>query len=63
MADIEHGVTVAPKVASLVAYATSGTLLVGDALQWLNENAGAVGALCAIATMGINWYYQRRPRR
>jgi hypothetical protein len=63
MANIEHGVSAAQKLASAAAYTASGGLIIGDAFQWLNENAGAVGAICAVVTVLINWHYQRRPRK
>lgn len=50
-----------------VSYAASAIAAITGTLTWLNDNAGAVGALCAIgglivavATFGLNWYYKRK---
>lgn len=61
--NLEQHTDVAQRLASGLTYAVSGGLVVGDVLQFLNNNAGAVGALMAMATFGMNWYYQHQRRK
>lgn len=46
------------KLATLLSYATGAGLLLGDAINFLNDNAGAIGALLGIATFSTNFYFQ-----
>ena len=46
--------------ATIAAYFTSGSLVLADVLQFLNNNAGAVGACVAMLTLFVNIYYQRK---
>ncbi|SEG15233.1 phage holin family protein [Marinobacterium lutimaris] len=48
------------RLAAGLTYTAGGGLMLGDALQWLNNNAGAVGAIMVTITTGVNWYYQRK---
>ena len=48
------------KAATWSTYFTSAGLLVGSAMDWLNQNASAVGVIIAICTFCLNWYYQRK---
>lgn len=57
---MEQHTDVAQRLAAGLTYTFSGGLVVGDVLQFLNNNAGAVGALMAMATFGMNWYYQHQ---
>jgi hypothetical protein len=51
---------IAVKVASGATYFTSAGLFVGSAMDWLNQNAGAVGVMIALATFSVNLYYQHK---
>lgn len=53
----------AATTASVVTYSTGLGLWVGSAMQWLNENAGAIGVVIALVTALINLYYQRKNSR
>jgi hypothetical protein len=61
--NLDQHTDIAQRVAVGLTYTVSGGLMVGDALQWLNNNAGAVGAIMAMLTFGVNWYYQRKRNR
>ena len=55
-----HGDT-STKASALASYLISSVLFFfADALQFLDNHAPAVGAMAAIATVIINWYYSRR---
>lgn len=50
-----------------VSYLASAAATIAGTVTWLNDNAQAVGAICAIgglvvaiATFGITWYYKRK---
>lgn len=58
--NIDQHTDMIQRTASGATYMLSGGLMLGDALEWLNANTGAIGAIMAIATFGVNWYYQRR---
>ena len=51
---------IAGKAATGATYFTSAGLFIGSAMDWLNQNAGAVGVLIALATFSVNLYYQRK---
>lgn len=61
--NLEQHSEAAQRVTSGLTYAVSGGLVVGDVLQFLNNNAGAVGAIMAMATFAMNWYYQHQRRK
>lgn len=46
--------------ATIAAYFTSVSLVLADMFQFLNNNAGAVGACIALLTFFVNIYYQRQ---
>ena len=48
------------KTATGATYFTSAGLFIGSSLDWLNENAGALGVFIALATFSVNLYYQRK---
>ena len=48
------------KAATGATYFTSAGLFIGSTMDWLNQNAGAVGVLIALATFSVNVYYQRK---
>ncbi|WP_010323016.1 HP1 family phage holin [Marinobacterium stanieri] len=58
--NLEQHADAAQRVAAGLTYTVSGGLVVGDVLQFLNNNAGAVGAVMAMATFAMNWYYQHQ---
>lgn len=60
---IEQHAEMAQKVATTATYTIGTSLMIGDTLQWLNHNAGAVGAIATILTFFVNWYYQRKRNR
>lgn len=43
----------------VVAKVTGFGVFFGNALQFLNENATALGLLIALASAGVQWYYTR----
>ena len=61
--NLEQHTDAAQRLASGLTYTVSGGLVVGDVLQFLNNNAGAVGAVMAMATFVMNWYYQHQRRK
>jgi hypothetical protein len=61
--NLDQHTDIAQRVAAGLTYTVSGGLVLGDALQWLNNNAGAVGAIMAMLTFGMNWYYQHKRNR
>ena len=48
------------KAATGATYFTSAGLFIGSSMQWLNENAGAVGVMIAAMTFSVNLYYQHK---
>lgn len=46
------------KVATNTSYAVSGTLIAGDWLQFLNQNAAACGVLLGFLTFVANIWFQ-----
>ena len=57
MNDLDHSI-ISQKIASVMTYLFSGWLVVGDAMDWLNENASAMGVLIGLATFATNFYFQ-----
>ena len=49
--------------AKSAAYLTSGTLVVGDYMEYLNNNAGAIGVMIGFFTFLVSWFYQHKNRR
>lgn len=59
----QHNIDTVTQIAYTASAATTGAGL----FTWLNHNAGAVGALCAIvgaaiavATFFVNWWYKHQ---
>jgi hypothetical protein len=46
------------KTATGATYFTSAGLFIGSSMDWLNDNAGAVGVVIALATFSVNLYFQ-----
>lgn len=53
-----------------ISYLASAATTATGVLTWLNSNAQAIGALCAIggllvaiATFFVNWFYRHRDRK
>lgn len=42
---------------SITAYAASGASFL---LGWAGSNAASIGAMCAVITLVVNWYYKHR---
>ncbi|WP_027853840.1 HP1 family phage holin [Marinobacterium litorale] len=61
--NIDQHADLVQRTAAGLTYTVSGGLVLGDALQWLNNNAGAVGAIMAMLTFAVNWYYQHKRGR
>jgi len=61
--NLEQYADIAQRLASGLTYTLSVGLVLGDVLQFLNNNAGAVGAVMAMATFAMNWYYQHQRRK
>jgi cation transport ATPase len=55
--DFDHSI-ISQKIASVMTYLFSGWLVIGDAMDWLNENASAMGVLIGLATFATNFYFQ-----
>lgn len=60
--DLYHGV-LPQKAASVITYALSGSLVVGDTMDWLNHNASAMGVLIGLATFATNFYFHVKNSR
>lgn len=60
--DLHHGV-ISQKLASIITYVLSGGLVIGDTMDWLNENASAMGVLIGLATFLTNIYFQSKRDR
>jgi hypothetical protein len=48
------------KIATLLSYLIGSGLLVGDLMNYLNQNAAGIGVLIGIATVLMNWFYQHK---
>jgi hypothetical protein len=48
------------KAATFLSYAIGSGLLVGDLMNYLNENAAGIGVLIGTATFLVNWRYQHK---
>lgn len=61
MPDEACRIEVAGRMSSCLSYALStGLLLVGDTLTFLNNNAAACGVILGLMTFLVNWYYKRK---
>lgn len=56
----DHAIELKTGIAKVVAYSTSGTLVLGDYMDYLNDNAGAFGVLIGFCTFLVNWRYQHK---
>ena len=45
-------------MATFFSYLLGSGLVVDDVIDYLNHNAAAIGAICAIATSILNWWYK-----
>ena len=56
----ESAIPVAQKAVSFGSYFVSGGLIVGDAINYLDNHTGAFGVLLGGCTVLINWWYQHK---
>lgn len=63
MNHIEHVTNAKAAIATAATYATSGTLVAGSYMDYLNDNAGAFGVLLGLATCLTNFLFQWFNRR
>lgn len=48
------------KVGAWLTYFFSGGLMLGDAMDWINDNTGVVGLVLGLISLAINWYYKHK---
>ena len=48
------------KAATFVSYLIGSGLLIGDVMDFLNDNAAGIGVMIGTATFLINWLYQHK---
>jgi len=63
MTPADHSLELKAAIATASTYATSGTLVAGSYMDYLNTNAGACGVILGIITFVFNAVFQFMNRR
>lgn len=61
--DIDQQSAALQKIAAVATgstYTISTGLVAGGAMDYLNNNAGAIGVFIGLATFAVNWYYRHK---
>lgn len=61
--NIEHQSVIVQKAAAIATgttYTISTGLVTGSFMDFLNNNAGAIGVGIGLATFAVNWYYRHK---
>ena len=63
MTAADHGAEIKAAIATASTYAASGGLVIGDYMQYLNNNAGAFGVGLGVATYFTNLHFKIKNSR
>lgn len=63
MNHVENAANAKSVLATAATYATSGTLVAGSYMDYLNNHAGAFGVIIGVATFVTNFVFQLINRR